>query len=62
MPMAAMGTTQILSTRIPAENPASISVPKLLTTDWTSIIPMDTVDCWRMDGSAIRVILKNSSR
>ena len=23
--------------------------------DWTSSIPMDTMDCWRMDGTAILV-------
>ena len=55
-----MGTTQMLSTRIPAENPASISAPKLLTTDWTSIIPIDTVDCCRMEGRAILAMPVNS--
>ena len=57
---ADIGTTQMLSTRDPAEYPASISTPKLFTTDCTSIIPIDTVDCWRIDGSAIDVIVRSS--
>ena len=55
-----MGTMQRLSTRIPAEKPASIWGPKLLTTDCTSIIPMETVDCWKMDGRATRHMEESS--
>ena len=60
-PIAAMGTMQIDSIRIPAENPANASAPKLFTTDWTSIIPIETVDCWRMEGSAIFAMGRSSS-
>ena len=59
--MAAMGTTQRDSIRMPAENPARICVPKPFTTDWTSIIPIETVDCWRMDGNAMRDMEENSA-
>ena len=58
--MADIGTTQMDSIRMAAEKPASASEPKPLTTDCTSIIPMDTVDCWRIDGIAIRVISDSS--
>ena len=54
--MAESGTTQMLSMRMAAENPASIASPKPFTTDCTSIMPMDTMDCCRMDGTAIRSI------
>ena len=60
MPNAAMGTMQMDSTRIAAENPANASEPKLFTTDCTSIMPMETVDCCKMEGRAIRVICSSS--
>ena len=60
-PIATMGTIQIDSIRIPAEKPASASAPKLFTTDCTSIIPIDTVDCCKMDGRAIFVMGSSSS-
>ena len=53
MPMHVIGTQQMDSMRIAAEYPASASEPKPLTTACTSIMPMDTVDCCKMDGSAI---------
>jgi len=62
LPNAVIGTMQMDSTRIAAENPASASEPKLFTTDCTSIIPMETVDCWRIEGRAIRVIPSSSER
>ena len=55
--MPAMGTTQMDSTRMAAEKPARASVPKPFTTDWTSIIPIDTVDCCKIDGKATFAIL-----
>ena len=58
--MPDMGTTQMLSIRIAAENPASAADPKLLTTDCTSIIPIETVDCCRMEGMAMRVMETSS--
>ena len=48
------------STRIAAENPANASEPKLFITDCTSIMPMETVDCCKMEGRAIRVICSSS--
>lgn len=59
--MAAMGTTQMLSMRMAAEYPASISEPKLFTTDCTSIMPMETVDCCRMEGRAMRAMRRSSA-
>ena len=58
--MADMGTMQIDSTRIPAEKPARAWGPKLFTTDCTSIMPMEMMDCCRMEGSAIFVISESS--
>src|SRR5574344_2554986 len=58
--MPAIGTIHIASIRIAAEKPASVSEPKPFTTDCTSIIPMETVDCCRMEGSAIRDMVSNS--
>ena len=55
MPVAIMGTTQMDSMRLPAEYPASAAEPNPLTTDCTSSIPMETMDCCRMDGTAILV-------
>ena len=59
-PMAAIGTMQSDSMRMAAEKPASTCVPKRLTTDCTSIMPMETVDCCRMDGSAMRAMARSS--
>ena len=61
LPTAAMGTILMDSIRIPAENPANDSAPKLLTTDCTSIMPMDTVDCCKIDGRAIFAMGRSSS-
>ena len=44
-PMEDIGTQQSDSIRIAAEKPARIWVPKPFTTDWTSIWPIETVDC-----------------
>ena len=60
MPMAAIGTTHMDSTRIPAENPARAWGPKPFTTDCTSIMPMEMMDCWRMEGRAIFVMSASS--
>ena len=57
-----MNTTHIDSILIPAEYPARASVPKLLTTDCTSIMPIDTVDCCSMDGMAILTIPLSSAK
>ena len=56
-PIADIGTTTILSILIAAEKPARTSEPKLFTTLCTSIIPIDTVDCWRIDGRAMSEIV-----
>ncbi len=61
-PIAVIGTTQMLSIRIAAEKPASIFGPKLFTTDCTSIMPMETVDCCKIEGSAIRDMSFSSSQ
>ena len=50
-----MGTMHRDSMRLPAEYPASAGEPKLLTTDCTSSMPMDTMDCCKMDGTATLV-------
>ena len=60
--MAAMGTMHSDSMRAAAEKPARICVPKPLTTDCTSIMPMETVDCCRMDGRATRVMARSSPK
>ena len=44
------------STLIVAEYPARACVPKGFTTACTIIMPMDTVDCCKTDGTAIRSI------
>src|SRR5574344_2874671 len=49
------------SIRMAAEKPASVSEPNPFMTDCTSIIPMETVDCCRMEGSAIRDMGSSSS-
>ena len=60
--MPLMGTMQSASMRMAAEKPASASEPKLLTTDCTSIMPIETVDCCRMDGSEIFAMGSSSRR
>ena len=61
-PMPLMGTTHMASILIAAENPARASEPKLFTTDCTSIIPMDTVDCCKIDGRDIFAIGTSSPK
>ena len=60
MPMDTKIREKTFSTRIVAAYPASACVPKGLTTACTIIIPIDTVDCWRTDGTAIRSIERSS--
>ena len=52
-PMDTKIREKTFSTRIVAAYPASACVPKGFTTACTIIIPIDTVDCWRTDGTAI---------
>ena len=53
LPMDTKINEKTFSTRIVAAYPASACVPKGFTTACTIIIPMDTVDCWRTEGTAI---------
>ena len=48
------------STLIVAEYPASACVPNGFTTACTIIMPIDTVDCWRTEGTAIRSMERSS--
>lgn len=50
------------STRIVAAYPASACVPKGFTTACTIIIPIDTVDCCKTDGTAMRSVEYSSCR
>ena len=50
------------STRIVAAYPASACVPKGFTTACTIIMPMDTVDCCKTDGTAMRSMEYSSCR
>ena len=50
------------STLIVAVYPASACVPKGFTTACTIIIPMDTVDCCKTDGTAMRSMEYSSCR
>ena len=50
------------STRIVAAYPASACVPKGFTTACTIIMPMDTVDCCKTDGTAMRSMEVSSCR
>ena len=52
-PIASIGTMLKDSIRMPAEYPAIAVEPKLLITDWTSRIPIWTMDCCSVDGTAI---------
>ena len=55
-PVEIMGTMQMDSILVPAEYPASTEEPKPFTTDCTSSMPMDTMDCCTMEGIAIRTM------
>ena len=51
-----VGTVATFSTRMAAEKPARLAVPKLFTTDCTSMRPMAIVACCRTEGTARRTI------
>ena len=62
LPMDTKINEKTFSTLIVAAYPASACVPKGFTTACTIIIPMDTVDCCKTDGTAMRSMEYSSCR
>ncbi len=62
LPMDTKINEKTFSTLIVAVYPASACVPKGFTTACTIIIPMDTVDCCKTDGTAMRSMEYSSCR
>ena len=62
LPMDTKISEKTFSTRIVAAYPASACVPKGFTTACTIIIPIDTVDCCKTDGTAMRSMEYSSCR